>query len=230
VLPELLREICKIDGIRWVRILYCYPDRITDELLEVMAQEEKIVKYVDVPIQHASGEVLRAMNRKGNADTLKALLQKIRDKVPGVVLRTTMIVGFPGETEEQFEELCNFIHEVKFERLGCFTYSREEDTPAAEMADQIDPEVMQRRAEVLMTEQLSIAEEINKTFVGKTFTVMVEDMDEESGLYYGRSYMDAPDIDTKVYFSSEEDLCPGDFVEVVIENFVEYDLVGHIKE
>ncbi|WP_054330761.1 30S ribosomal protein S12 methylthiotransferase RimO [Merdimmobilis hominis] len=230
VLPELLREICKIDGIRWVRILYCYPDRITDELLEVMAQEEKIVKYVDVPIQHASGEVLRAMNRKGNADTLKALLQKIRDKVPGVVLRTTMIVGFPGETEEQFEELCNFIHEVKFERLGCFTYSREEDTPAAEMADQIDPEVMQRRAEVLMTEQLSIAEEINKTFVGKTFTVMVEDMDGESGLYYGRSYMDAPDIDTKVYFSSEEDLCPGDFVEVVIENFVEYDLVGHIKE
>lgn len=230
VLPELLREICKIDGIRWVRILYCYPDRITDELLEVMAQEEKIVKYVDVPIQHASGEVLRAMNRKGNADTLKALLQKIRDKVPGVVLRTTMIVGFPGETEEQFEELCNFIHEVKFERLGCFTYSREEDTPAAEMADQIDPEVMQRRAEVLMTEQLSIAEEINKTFVGKTFTVMVEDMDEESGLYYGRSYMDAPDIDTKVYFSSEEDLYPGDFVEVVIENFVEYDLVGHIKE
>ena len=230
VLPELLREICKIDGIRWVRILYCYPDRITDELLEVMAQEEKIVKYVDVPIQHASGEVLRAMNRKGNADTPKALLQKIRDKVPGVVLRTTMIVGFPGETEEQFEELCNFIHEVKFERLGCFTYSREEDTPAAEMADQIDPEVMQRRAEVLMTEQLSIAEEINKTFVGKTFTVMVEDMDGESGLYYGRSYMDAPDIDTKVYFSSEEDLCPGDFVEVVIENFVEYDLVGHIKE
>ena len=230
VLPELLREICKIDGIRWVRILYCYPDRITDELLEVMAQEEKIVKYVDVPIQHASGEVLRAMNRKGNADTLTALLQKIRDKVPGVVLRTTMIVGFPGETEEQFEELCNFIHEVKFERLGCFTYSREEDTPAAEMADQIDPEVMQRRAEVLMTEQLSIAEEINKTFVGKTFTVMVEDMDGESGLYYGRSYMDAPDIDTKVYFSSEEDLCPGDFVEVVIENFVEYDLVGHIKE
>lgn len=230
VLPELLREICKIDGIRWVRILYCYPDRITDELLEVMAQEEKIVKYVDVPIQHASGEVLRAMNRKGNADTLKALLQKIRDKVPGVVLRTTMIVGFPGETEEQFEELCNFIHEVKFERLGCFTYSREEDTPAAEMADQIDPEVMQRRAEVLMTEQLSIAEEINKTFVGKTFTVMVEDMDEESGLYYGRSYMDAPDIDTKVYFSSEEDLCPGDFVEVVVENFIEYDLVGRIKE
>jgi ribosomal protein S12 methylthiotransferase len=230
VLPELLREICKIDGIRWVRILYCYPDRITDELLEVMAQEEKIVKYVDVPIQHANGEVLRAMNRKGNAESLKALLQKIRDKVPGVVLRTTMIVGFPGETEEQFEELCNFIHEVKFERLGCFTYSREEDTPAAEMADQIDPEVMQRRAEVLMTEQLSIAEEINKTFVGKTFTVMVEDMDEESGLYYGRSYMDAPDIDTKVYFSSEEDLCPGDFVEVVVENFIEYDLVGRIKE
>lgn len=230
VLPDLLREICKIDSIRWVRILYCYPDRITDELLEVMAQEEKIVKYVDVPIQHANGDILRAMNRKGNAQSLKALLQKIRDKVPGVVLRTTMIVGFPGETEEQFEELCNFIHEVKFERLGCFTYSREEDTPAAEMADQIDPEVMQRRAEVLMTEQLSIAEEINKTFLGKTFTVMVEDFDEESGLYYGRSYMDAPDIDTKVYFSSEEELAPGAFVDVVIENFVEYDLVGRVKE
>lgn len=230
VLPDLLREICKIDSIRWVRILYCYPDRITDELLEVMAQEEKIVKYVDVPIQHANGDILRAMNRKGNAQSLKALLQKIRDKVPGVVLRTTMIVGFPGETEEQFEELCNFIHEVKFERLGCFTYSREEDTPAAEMADQIDPEVMQRRAEVLMTEQLSIAEEINKTFLGKTFTVMVEDFDEESGLYYGRSYMDAPDIDTKVYFSSEKELAPGAFVDVVIENFVEYDLVGRVKE
>lgn len=230
VLPELLREICKIDSIRWVRILYCYPDRITDELLEVMAQEEKIVKYVDVPIQHCNGDILRAMNRKGNAQSLKALLQKIRDKVPGVVLRTTMIVGFPGETEEQFSELCEFIKEVKFERLGCFTYSREEDTPAAEMENQIDPEVMQRRAEVLMTEQLSVAEEINQTFLGKTFTVMVEDFDEESGLYYGRSYMDAPDIDTKVFFSSERDCHPGEFVDVVVENFVEYDLVGRAKE
>lgn len=230
VLPELLREICKIDGIRWVRILYCYPDRITDELLEVMAQEEKIVKYVDVPIQPRQWEVLRARTARATRTSSKALLQKIRRRCPAWLLRTTMIVGFPGETEEQFEELCNFIHEVKFERLAALPTPGRRTPPRRRWADQIDPEVMQRRAEVLMTEQLSIAEEINKTFVGKTFTVMVEDMDEESGLYYGRSYMDAPDIDTKVYFSSEEDLCPGDFVEVVIENFVEYDLVGHIKE
>ncbi len=171
------------------------------------------------------------MNRRGDADILKALLQKMRDKVPGVVLRTTMIAGFPGETEEEFEELCEFIQEVKFERLGCFAYSREEDTPAGGDGGSDGPGGDAAPGGGADDRYSSPCRgRSTGPCVGKTFTVLVEDMDEESGLYYGRSYMDAPDIDTKVYFSSEQDLCPGDFVEVVIENVVEYDLVGHIKE
>ena len=159
MLPELIREVCKVDGVHWVRILYCYPQRITEELLDVMASEPKVVKYMDVPVQHASGRILKKMNRRDDYTYLKSLMQHIREKVPGVVLRTTFITGFPGETEEDFAELTRLVKEVRFERLGCFTYSREDDTPAYDMPDQIDEETKRRRADIVMTEQLAIAEE-----------------------------------------------------------------------
>ena len=187
MLPELLRRLCGIDGVKWVRVLYCYPDRVTDELLETMAAEEKIVKYMDIPIQHVSGRILNLMNRRGDAGSLAALMQKIREKVPGVVLRTTLITGFPTETEEEFTELCEFIRKVKFERLGCFAYSQEEDTPAGEMEDQIDPEVKERRAQIVMEEQYGIMEAFNLSQVGRTLTVAVEG--REKKFWYGRSYM-----------------------------------------
>ena len=223
-LPELLEELCKIDGVRWVRILYCYPDRITDRLLDVMAREEKIVKYMDVPIQHVSGRILKLMNRRGGAESLAALMEKIRLKVPGVVLRTTLITGFPTETEEEFTELCEFIRAVRFERLGCFAYSAEEDTPAGEMDGQIDEEVKRRRAQVVMEQQYDIMEEVNRAQLGKTLTVAVEG--REGKLWYGRSYMDAPDIDTKVFFTSGRKHLPGDYVEVMIDGVEQYDLKG----
>ena len=224
MLPELLRRLCGIDGVKWVRVLYCYPDRVTDELLETMAAEEKIVKYMDIPIQHVSGRILNLMNRRGDAGSLAALMQKIREKVPGVVLRTTLITGFPTETEEEFTELCEFIRKVKFERLGCFAYSQEEDTPAGEMEDQIDPEVKERRAQIVMEEQYGIMEAFNLSHVGRTLTVAVEG--REKKFWYGRSYMDAPDIDTKVYFSGRKKYAPGEYVRVAIDGVVGYDLRG----
>ena len=224
MLPELLRRLCGIDGVKWVRVLYCYPDRVTDELLETMAAEEKIVKYMDIPIQHVSGRILNLMNRRGDAGSLAALMQKIREKVPGVVLRTTLITGFPTETEEEFTELCEFIRKVKFERLGCFAYSQEEDTPAGEMEDQIDPEVKERRAQIVMEEQYGIMEAFNLSQVGRTLTVAVEG--REKKFWYGRSYMDAPDIDTKVYFSRRKKYAPGEYVRVAIDGVVGYDLRG----
>lgn len=224
MLPDLLEELCKIEQVKWIRILYCYPDRITDRLLDVMAKEEKVVNYMDVPIQHVSGRILKLMNRRGDAKSLSALMQKIRDKVPDVVLRTTMIAGFPTENQDDFEELMEFIQEVKFERLGCFAYSQEEDTPAAEMEDQIDEEVKHRRAELIMETQYPIVEEFNKSQVGRVLTVAVEGT--ENGLYYGRSYMDAPDIDTRVYFTSNQEMKVGNYVKVEITGTQEYDLAG----
>lgn len=227
MLPELLTELCKIDGVRWVRVLYCYPERITDRLLEVMSKEEKIVKYIDVPLQHVNGRVLKLMNRRGDRASLTALMQKIRDKVPGVVLRTTLITGFPTESAEDFTELCEFIKEIKFERLGCFAYSQEEDTPAGEM-EQIDNEVKQRRAQLVMEEQYRVMEEVNRAQVGRTLTVAVEG--RQGRHWYGRSYMDAPDIDTKVYFTSGKSYQPGDYAEVLIDGVREYDLAGRAAE
>ncbi len=226
MLPELVTELCKIDEVRWVRLLYCYPDRITDELLDVMAREPKVVKYMDIPIQHCSSSVLKAMNRRGSRESLTALMQRVRDKVPGVVLRTTLITGFPGETEENFVELCEFVKEVRFERLGCFTYSQEEDTPAAEMENQVEEELKARRAELIMTEQMDIARQIGEKLIGQTLTVLVEGYDFENQFYYGRSYMDAPDIDTKVYFSAARKVAEGEMVPVVVEDVFDYDLVG----
>lgn len=230
-LDKLLTELCKIDGFHWIRILYGYPDRVTDSLLEVMAREPKVVKYIDLPLQHANEKVLREMNRNGSFDSLTALMQRIRDKVPGVVLRTTFIAGFPGETEEEFAQLVEFVRAVRFERMGCFAYSTEEDTPAGKREDQIDEEVRRHRADLVMEEQMGIAFELGKSLVGKKLEVLVEGYDDEQQMYVGRSYMDAPDIDTKTSFVSEyEDVKPGDFVWVEILDSVGYDLIGRQTE
>ena len=228
-LAELLTRLCAIDGLHWIRVLYCYPDSITDELLEVMAREEKVVNYMDIPLQHASGKILRAMNRRGDRQSLTALMQKIRDKVPRVVLRTTLITGFPGETEEDFTELAEFVRDVKFERLGCFAYSQEEDTPAALLPDQIDEEVKQRRAEIILDDQALRMEREAQALVGTVLEVLVEDYDPEEEAWFGRSYRDAPDVDGKVLFTAgDRELKPGTFVPVEITHAVDWDLRGRL--
>ena len=230
MLPELIREVCKVDGVHWVRILYCYPQRVTDELLEVMASEPKVVKYMDVPVQHASGRILKAMNRRDDYDYLRNLMQKIREKIPGVVLRTTFITGFPGETEEDFAEMTRLVKEVKFERVGCFTYSPEDGTPAYSMPEQIDEETKRRRADIVMSELLAIAEEFARSWIGRELEVVVEGLNEETGIYYGRSYMDAPDIDTRVYFDSPYEHETGEYVMVTVTGSQGYDLVAEEAE
>lgn len=230
MLPELIREVCKVDGVHWVRILYCYPQRVTDELLEVMASEPKVVKYMDVPVQHASGRILKAMNRRDDYDYLRNLMQKIREKIPGVVLRTTFITGFPGETEEDFAEMTRLVKEVKFERVGCFTYSPEDGTPAYSMPEQLDEETKRRRADIVMSEQLAIAEEFARSWIGRELEVVVEGLNEETGIYYGRSYMDAPDIDTRVYFDSPYEHETGEYVMVTVTGSQGYDLVAEEAE
>ena len=230
MLPELIREVCKVDGVHWVRILYCYPQRVTDELLEVMASEPKVVKYMDVPVQHASGRILKAMNRRDDYDYLRNLMQKIREKIPGVVLRTTFITGFPGETEEDFAEMTRLVKEVKFERVGCFTYSPEDGTPAYSMPAQIAEETKRRRADIVMSEQLAIAEEFARSWIGRELEVVVEGLNEETGIYYGRSYMDAPDIDTRVYFDSPYEHETGEYVMVTVTGSQGYDLVAEEAE
>ena len=230
MLPELIREVCKVDGVHWVRILYCYPQRVTDELLEVMASEPKVVKYMDVPVQHASGRILKAMNRRDDYDYLRNLMQKIREKIPGVVLRTTFITGFPGETEEDFAEMTRLVKEVKFERVGCFTYSPEDGTPAYSMPEQIDEETKRHRADIVMSEQLAIAEEFARSWIGRELEVVVEGLNEETGIYYGRSYMDAPDIDTRVYFDSPYEHETGEYVMVTVTGSQGSDLVAEEAE
>lgn len=224
---RLLRELCKIEGFHWIRLLYCYPDRITDELIEVMATEDKIVKYIDLPLQHCSGEVLKRMNRHGDRQTLTALLNKIREKMPDVVLRTTFITGFPGETEAQFEELAEFAKEIKFQRLGCFAYSREEDTPAADFPDQIDDEIKQQRADIIMEQQQSVMAEYCESLIGTDIEVLVEGWDRIAECWYGRSRADAPEVDGCVFFTAE-DKKPviGEFVSVKIEDCTGIDPIG----
>ncbi len=229
LLPQLLRELCKIDGIRWIRLLYCYPEHLTDELLEVMAQEEKICKYIDLPLQHCNEQVLRAMNRKGSRRELAALLEKVRQKVPGVVVRTTFIVGFPGETEEQFEELAEFVQQMRFERMGCFAYSCEEGTPAARMAGQIDEDIKRHRQELLMEQQQEILEEYCAAQEGKVLTVLCEGYDRYAECCFGRSAADAPDVDAKVFFTAEGGRPKaGSFVPVRITEHMGCDLIGEL--
>ncbi len=227
-LPELLSKLCEIEKIEWVRVHYCYPEEIDDALIKVFREEEKIVKYMDIPIQHADDEILKKMNRKTTGDELRALINRLREEIPQIAIRTSLIAGFPGETEEQFETLCNFVKEMKFERLGAFAYSAEEGTKAAKMDGQIADDVKEKRAEILMEIQNKVAEENGKKMTGKTLSVLTEGFDEESCLYYGRSYMDSLDVDALVYFGAEEEVAPGEFVKVKILDYVDYDLTGEM--
>lgn len=225
-LAQLLTRLCAIEGLAWLRVLYCYPDSITDELLDVMAREEKVVPYMDIPLQHASEKILRAMNRRGSRESLTALMGKIRQRVPGVVLRTTLITGFPGETQEDFEQLAQFVKDVAFERLGCFPYSQEEGTPAAQLPGQLDEEEKERRAQLITETQLGIMERQGQELIGRRLTVLTEGFEEESGAWFGRSYMDAPDVDGRVYFTAAQPPAPGDFVEVLVEDCLDGEVFG----
>ena len=230
-LAKLMERLCKIDSLHWLRVLYCYPDSITDELLEVMAREEKIVPYIDLPLQHASGKILKAMNRRGDRQSLTALMKKIREKVPEVVLRTTLIAGFPGETEEDFTELAEFVKDVKFERMGCFAYSQEEGTAAAELPDQVEDETKERRAEILMDDQMNIMDAQGQELIGQTLEVLVEGFDRYAECWFGRSYRDAPDIDGKVFFTTGGKRPRlGSFVKVEITDCMDADLTGELVE
>lgn len=229
-LPELLEKLCEIDGLKWIRILYCYPERITDKLLDVMAREEKIVKYIDIPIQHCDGDILSKMNRPGDETSMRAVVEKIRAKIPDMIIRTTLITGFPTETEDQFERLADFVKDMRFDRLGCFPYSQEEGTRAAEMEGQLDEDVKTRRADVIMEQQQIIMAQNNKRMIGKTIEVLTEGFDRYGECYFGRSAADAPDIDGKIFFTSpEKKLTAGSFVKVKITETLDYDLIGEIE-
>ena len=228
-LAELIRAICKETSIPWIRLLYCYPDKITDELIAEMRDNDRVVKYIDLPIQHISDPVLRRMNRHGDSAMIKSVVRKLRDEIPGITIRTTVIVGFPGETDEDFEKLCEYVKEAKFDRLGAFTYSREEDTPAYNFDDQIDENIKQERYDIIMREQLHISEAQNETMVGKRIKVLCEAFDPAAEIYYGRTEADAPDIDGKVYFKNglgKKKIAPGSFVTVEVEEVYDYDLIG----
>lgn len=226
-LAKLLRRLCRIDGLKWIRVLYCYPDRVTDELINVIAEEDKIVKYIDIPLQHCNGEVLKNMNRRGNRESLTALLNKIKSKIPNVIFRSTFITGFPGETEEQFEELADFAAEIKFQRLGCFPYSKEEDTKASLMENQIDDDIKQKRADIIMEHQQSVMEEYCESLIGNEVEVLVEGYDKLAECFFGRTYADAPEVDGCVFFTCDgKKPKAGDFVKVKITECMGCDPVG----
>lgn len=226
MLPQLLKELCQIEGLKWIRTLYSYPERITDELIEVIATEPKCVKYLDIPIQHCDDGILKRMNRKSSESELKELIAKLRERIPGIILRTTLIAGFPGETQEQFNKLCEFVRETRFDRLGCFAYSQEEGTPAALLPDQIEDEEKQRRADIIMQEQMLISDDNCKKQLGKVLEVVVEGFDRYAECWYGRSCNEAPEIDGKIFFTTKESIAPGDYVNVLITDTMDYDLLG----
>ena len=223
-LDILLKELVKIDGIEWIRLFYCYPQRITDSLINVIANEKKVCSYIDIPLQHSDKTVLKNMNRVGDGEDYRALISKMRKAIPDLALRTTFMVGFPGETDEQFENLCKFTEDIKFDKMGCFTFSPEEDTPAYDMQNQIDDDVKVRRQEVLMNKQYSITEELNKQRIGRIYKVIIDTFDGEK--YVGRSYMDSPEIDSGIIFTCDNNLNIGDFVNVEITDYNGYDLIG----
>ncbi len=228
-LAKLLKELCKIDGFKWIRVLYCYPDKITDELIEVIKTEEKICKYIDIPLQHCNKDVLRRMNRSGDKDSLLALINKLRKEIPDIVIRTTFIAGFPGETEEEFTELCRFAKDVKFQRMGCFPYSIEEGTPAAEFPNQLDEETKAHRAEIIMDQQSYIMDEYLESQIGKEMEILCEGYDRYAECYFGRGYCDAPDVDTVTFFTATgEKPKIGEFYNVEITDFLDSSLVGKI--
>lgn len=227
-LSALLREICKIDGIEWIRLLYCYPESITDELIETIKTEDKICKYIDIPLQHCEDAILSAMNRKSTKQQITALMEKLRREIPDIIIRTTFIVGFPGESDGDFETLCEFVDEMEFDRFGCFSYSPEEGTPAAKMENQIDDEVKTERANIINSQQQQIFARKLDSLIGKELKVIVEGFDEDEMLYFGRSYMDAPEIDTLVILSTVDELFPGQFVSARVKGALYDDLVAEV--
>ena len=229
LLPDLLRQMCKIDGIEWIRVHYVYPDEIDDAFIDVMAQEPKIVKYLDIPIQHCNSKILKLMNRRGDGQFLRDLFKKLRDRIPGLVLRTSVITGLPGEGEEEFAELCEFLKEQRLERVGAFPFSPEEGTPAAEM-EYPDNEIAQQRAQQVETIQSRIMDDYNESMLGKTMDILVDGFDEELEQFYGRSYADSPEIDGRVWIAAQEALVEGTFVKVQIDSVIDGDLSGCIVE
>ena len=230
-LAKLVRAITDATSIPWIRLLYCYPDKITDELIAEMRDNDRVVKYIDLPIQHISDGVLKRMNRHGDGAMIRETVKKLRENVPGITIRTTVMVGFPGETDEEFTELCEYIKEAEFDRLGAFTYSREEDTPAYDLPDQVDEQIKQERYDIIMRQQLHITEMKNEKLIGKTIKVMCEAFDPAAEIYFGRGEADAPDIDTKIYFRPElgkKRIAPGEFVNIKIDDVIDYDLIGDI--
>lgn len=228
-LAELLKELCKVDGIHWIRTLYTYPDKITDELLDTIAEENKLLKYLDIPLQHINNEILKRMNRKGTREEIEALIDKIRAKIPNITLRTSLITGFPGETEEQFCELAEFVKKTRFDRLGCFTYSPEEGTPAANFDNQLDEQTKQSRLENIMEMQMTIAAEKNEEKADSLVEVLIEGWDDYIKCYFGRTVWDAPEVDGKIFFMSHKPLVIGEYVTVRVNDCIDYDLLGCIE-
>ncbi|MBE6670385.1 MAG: 30S ribosomal protein S12 methylthiotransferase RimO [Ruminococcaceae bacterium] len=229
-LPELLQRLVDETGIEWIRILYCYPDKITDELIDVMKRNDRILNYIDMPLQHISDPILKKMNRKGDSACIRSVIKKLRENLPGVIIRTTFIVGFPGETQKDYNELLYFIKQTKFERAGVFAYSREEGTPAYDFTPKVPEQKKQNRADTLMDIQLDVSSLFLRSLLGKTVKVLCEEYDPVSEVHFGRSYADAPDIDGKVYFRSEKRVAPGTFVNVKIEEMLDYDVIGSVVE
>jgi len=229
LLPELLKKLCEIEELKWVRVHYVYPDEIDDDFIEVMATEPKIVKYLDIPIQHCNSKILKLMNRRGDGDFLRALFAKLRSRIPGLVIRTSLITGLPGEGEEEFQELCEFLRELRLERVGAFAFSPEEGTPAAEM-EFVDNEIAVKRAETIEMIQSAIMDDWCDSMIGKRMEILVDGFDEEAEQFYGRSYADSPDIDGRVWIATEEPLREGEFVTVEIDGCVDGDLSGCLVE
>ena len=229
LLPELLRELCKIDGFHWIRVHYVYPDEIDDELIDVLATEPKIVKYLDIPIQHCNDAILSAMHRRGDKKLSTELFAKLRSRIPGLVIRTSLITGLPGEGEEEFQELCRFLREQRLERVGAFVFSPEEGTPAAQM-EHVDEDTARQRAQTLEMIQSEIMDDYNAAMLGKTLEVLVDGYDEEQEQFYGRTYADSPDIDGRVWIASQDPLHEGDFVMVTIDEIIDGDLAGYVRE
>lgn len=229
MLPQLLKELVKIEKIRWIRLMYCYEDKITDELIKVMAEEPKICKYIDIPIQHSSDKILKSMRRRSTRQTISDRIRRLKDKIPDIHIRTTLIVGFPGEEEEDFLELLDFVDKTEFHRLGVFAYSMEEDTEAYEMANQVSEDIKIQRVNKIMEAQLMISNHLNREKIGKTYEVLVE-ANEGNKSYIGRTMYDAPEIDNGVIFKSNKNLKPGDMVKVYINDAFDYDLAGEEVE
>ena len=229
-LPELLKKLCQISGIQWIRIQYCYPEEITDELIEVMKEESKICRYLDIPIQHASDRILKRMGRRTSKEQLKDIINKLRSEIPDIALRTTLISGFPGETEEDHEELMEFVDEMEFERLGVFAYSAEEDTPAAEFPDQVPQEIKEDRRDAIMELQQEISLDLSQSMVGKTLEVMIEGKVADENAYVARTYMDGPGVDGMIFVQTGEELMSGDFAKIRVTGAMEYDLIGELED